>query len=181
MILSNSYNNSFGKRAILTCQIKDFKTKEKKDATLYQYDTKNQRDIDEVLSYDLPFHIDLTGYKNLYLLKNEENDDIISYAQTSNHMRRNNADMSGYATLVEEMDANKDYVNPVEPLIAGIAKEARDRFHSSIFFAMEPSEVYALRKLKPTQASHGEHYIPATRFNSIIDKATEHSQIDFIA
>ena len=100
---------------------------------------------------------------------------------TAKYVEVNNYEVAIKAfKTVEEMDANKNYINPAEPLVAGIAREAQDRFHSSIFFAMEPSEVYALRKLKPTPASHGEHYISATRFNSIINKATEHSQIDFI-
>ena len=46
---------------------------------------------------------------------------------------------------------------------------------------MDPTEVYALRKMKLSPANLGEHYISAQRFNSIIDKATERSQIDFSA
>jgi hypothetical protein len=114
-------------------------------------------------------------------LKDDNSDNIISCAQTSDHLRGQNAKQSGYSTLVEEMDSNRNYVNPIEPLIAGIAREAQDKFHSSIFFAMEPSDIYALRKIKLTPADHGEHYISASRFNSIINKATEHSQIDFFA
>ena len=46
---------------------------------------------------------------------------------------------------------------------------------------VNPNDVYALKGLRPTKSPAGDYYFSAKRFNAIIDKATERSQINFEA
>lgn len=179
MNISNSFNTSFGKSVVLDCQIKNRLTKEKEDATLYKYNTSDYSELRELRECDIPFNIDASGYSDIYVLQNDDNDEIISCAQTSNHFKNNSSNLFGFSTLIEEMDSNKNYINPVEPLLAGIIKEAQNKFHSSITFAIDPKDVHSLSKLKLSSDKLGDSFITEKRFDTIIDNANKHSNINF--
>lgn len=179
MNISNSFNTNFGKSVVLDCQIKNRLTKEKEDATLYKYDTSDYSELRELKNCDIPFNIDASGYSDVYVLQSDDSDEIISCAQTSNHLKSDSSNLYGFSTLIEEMDSNKKYANPVEPLLAGIIKEAQNKFHSSITFAMDPKDVHSLPKMRLSSDKLGESFITEKRFNTIIDNANEHSNINF--
>ena len=113
------------------------------------------------------------------ILEDDKTHESISCAQVSRHLRGKYLHQSGYATLIEDMDASKKYINPSEPLIAGLVKEAQDRMDSSIFLATPAHRVHSISNLRMTANKLGEHYILANRFNQVIDKATERSKIEF--
>ncbi|MBQ8635119.1 hypothetical protein IJX73_01165 [bacterium] len=180
MQINNLSNISFGKYPILNCQVKDSKTKQKKDATLYKYDPHNVKDMKEIRQRQIPFGIDEMGYTKIYILEDDETKDIVSCAQTSRHYRSNNLHQAGFSTLIEDMESSKAYINPSEPLIAGLAKEAQDRSDSSIFLARPIQDVHSISNVRMAANKLGEHYLTERRFNSVIDKACEHSQIEFL-
>lgn len=179
MNISNSFNTSFGKSVVLDCQIKNRLTKEKEDATLYKYDTSDFSDLRELRDSDIPFNVDISGYSDIYVLQNDANDEIISCAQTSNHLNRNSLRLNGLSTLIDEMNSNKSYANPVEPLLAGIVKEAQNKLHSSVTFAIDPKEVHSLSKFKLSSDRNGDSFISEKRFNTMIDNAEKHSNVNF--
>lgn len=179
MNISNSFNTNFGKSIVLDCQIKNRLTKEKEEATLYKYNISDISELRELREYDIPFNVDTSGYSDVYVLQNDDNDEIISCAQTSNHFRSNSSSLCGFSTLIEEMNSNKNYANPMEPLLAGIVREAQNKFHSSITFAIDPKDIRLLSKMKLSSDKLGENFITEKRFNTIIDNAEEHSNINF--
>lgn len=189
MKISSNMNLNFGKKAIMTCQIKNAQTKQKSNSTLYKYESNNQKDVREImfdkqLGHLLPdFSNDTFSHQaniELYALKDDKTQNLIGYALTSRHLRRENADLSGLATVVDEMNANYQYTNSAEPIIAAVAKAAQDRGDASVIIAMRPEDICYIKNIKFSQTKFEEPYLPEKRFNSIIDKATERSQIEFL-
>ncbi len=191
--------NSFGKKALLTCEIKQELNKNKVQATLYKMDPHNLSDIDDVMYSKqtrciLPDFITsiekLYPNKDFYLLQNDKTKEVISCAQTSHHYRPiqiSNGFESitfenpGSNTLIEEMNVNQNYVNAAEPLLAYIVKSAGERFDSTVYTSFNQDFVPALKRAKFSQTKLGEFYIPEKRYATLINQAEEHSQIEYLA
>ena len=194
----NNYH-SFGKKALLTCEIKQEPKKNKIQATLYKMDPHNISDIDDVMYSKqtrciLPDFITsiekLYPNKDFYLLQNDKTKEVISCAQTSHHYRPiqiSNGFESitfenpGSNTLIEEMNVNQNYVNAAEPLLAYIVKSAGERFDSTVYTSFNQDFVPALKRAKFSQTKLGEFYIPEKRYATLINQAEEHSQIEYLA
>ena len=191
--------NSFGKKALLTREIKQEPKKNKIQATLYKMDPHNISDIDDVMYSKqtrciLPDFITsiekLYPNKDFYLLQNDKTKEVISCAQTSHHYRPiqiSNGFESitfenpGSNTLIEEMNVNQNYVNAAEPLLAYIVKSAGERFDSTVYTSFNQDFVPALKRAKFSQTKLGEFYIPEKRYATLINQAEEHSQIEYLA
>lgn len=180
---------SFGKTALLYCQIKQESNKEKVSATLYKMDPNNKKDIDDV-KYSKQTRCIYSDFLNeagqryphreFYLLQNDKTGEVISCAQTSHHYRPANAKNEGFSTLIEEMNENRKYINGAEPMLAYIAKHAEERYDSTVYTAFRLEEVPSLKRAKFTETKLGEFYLPQKRYNVLIDQAEKRSQIEFL-
>ena len=190
--------NSFGKKALLTCEIKQELNKNKVQAKLYKMDPHNLSDIDDVMYSKqtrciLPDFITsiekLYPNKDFYLLQNDKTKEVISCAQTSHHYRPIQSsngfesitfENPGSNTLIEEMNVNQNYVNAAEPLLAYIVKSAGERFDSTVYTSFNQDFVPALKRAKFSQTKLGEFYIPGKRYATLINQAEEHSNIEYL-
>lgn len=194
--LNNCY--SFGKKALLTCEIKQGPTKNKVQATLYKMDPHNLSDIDDVryskqtmcIQSDFSKAIEQRiPNKDFYILRNDKTKEVISCAQTSHHYRTDQISRGfntitfenpGLSTLIEEMNVNPNYVNGAEPLLAYIVKAAGERFDSTVYTAFDQDVVPSLKRAKFSQTKLGEFFIPEKRYSILMDQAEKHSQIEYL-
>lgn len=190
MKISNVCSQSFGKEAMLSCKITNKAARSKQDATLYKYDSKDFSDSVEIDSMeDLPLYVrkDFVnenfygGGSLIYILQNDSNEDIISYAQTTRHIRKDGQHNNIRSTQIDEIDAHYGYINSTEPLVAGIAQEAQIRDDDRVVFALRKEDVPQIKAIKLNESEKGELYIPKKRYSSFINKAQERSQIEFYA
>lgn len=191
MRIQNIQNQNFGKQAVMTCKVVDSNTKRKTPATLWKYTSINYKDQREIRENDaIPDGVKETfmryydfGAPNayFYVLKNGDNGETISYAQTSNHYRESDSEINGLYTKIDEYNTNPNYLNAMEPIIAQIVNEAEDRGSSSVAVSVGEDDVPMLKNIKFNKTKYGEYYIPEKRFESIIDKAQQRSQIKFWA
>lgn len=119
--------------------------------------------------------------RDFYILQNDKTGEVISCAETTHRYRTEPGANYGLYTLIEEMDENSKYINAAEPTLAYIVKRAQDRFDLSVYTAFGEDKIPSLKREKFTENNLGEFYIPHKRFNSMIDKAEEHSQIEYTA
>lgn len=188
MKIQNISTLNFSKKAILTCQIKNAKTKEKQSATLYSYNpARNLADKKELKSNSrtarLYFPIERSSLAQdigfeFYALKVDDTDEVVSCAQVTHHLKPRNSKLAGLSTQIDALDTNMKFINPAEPLIAGVVKKAQERYDSFVVLTIHPEEMYGLKGIKLSEHK-GDSYIPEKRFNSIIDKSSERSQIEF--
>ena len=194
--LNNCY--SFGKKALLTCEIKQEPNKNKVQATLYKMDPHNLSDIEDVRysKQTRCIHFDFqraseqrVPNKDFYILRNDKTKEVISCAQTSHHYRPDQItrgfntitfENPGLSTLIEEMNVNPNYVNGAEPLLAYIVKVAGERFDSTVYSAFDQEVVPSLKRAKFTQTKLGEFFIPEKRYSILMDQAEKHSQIEYL-
>ena len=194
--LNNCY--SFGKKALLTCEIKQEPNKNKVQATLYKMDPHNLSDIDDVryskqtmcIQSDFSKAIEQRiPNKDFYILRNDKTKEVISCAQTSHHYRPDQISRGfntitfenpGLSTLIEEMNVNSNYVNGAEPLLAYIVKAAGERFDSTVYTAFDQDVVPSLKRAKFTQTKLGEFFIPEKRYSILMDQAERRSQIEYL-
>lgn len=179
---------AFGKTKVMQCNVKNSQTKKNSPATLYKLDCFNFSDIKDVISSKNASEI-LTSFlldnqngkssSDYYVLCNDKNGEIVSCAQTEHRFNVSPENFGTY-TLIEALGENKNYVNPVEPLIGYIVKKADDRYDNSVYAAYGFDEKPDLKRIKFSESKLGEAFIPSKRFNSIINKAQEHSSINFV-
>ena len=189
---------SFGKSALLTCEIKQEPNKSKVQATLYKMDPHNSSDIDDIMysKYTGPIRSDFIDscykhrtFQDFYVLQNDKTKEVISCAQTSHHYRPEQVSRGfntitfenpGLSTLIEEINVNPNYVNGAEPLLAYIVKVAGERFDSTVYTAFDQDTVPSLKRAKFSQTKLGEFFIPEKRYSVLIDQAEKHSQIKYL-
>lgn len=193
--LNNCY--SFGKKALLTCEIKQEPNKNKVQATLYKMDPHNLSDIEDVRysKQTRCIHFDFQRAseqripnKDFYILRNDKTKEVISCAQTSHHYRPDQISRGlntitfenpGLSTLIEEMNVNPNYVNGAEPLLAYIVKAAGERFDSTVYAAFNQDKIPSLKRAKFTQTKLGEFFIPEKRYSTLIEQAEKRSNIEY--
>lgn len=185
--LNNCY--SFGKKALLTCEIKQEPNKNKVQATLYKMDPHNLSDIDDVryskntrcIHHDFFKAVEERHpNREFYLLQNDKTKEVICCAQTSHHYRPSSAQNPGLCTLIDEIGVNYNYVNGTEPMLAYIVKRAGERFDSTVYTAFTQEELPSLKRAKFSKTNLGEFYIPEKRYNTLIDQAEGRSQIEYL-
>lgn len=182
----NSINNiNFGKKAIFNCTIKKTNDNKKYQATLYSFDPKNPDDMDEIdtTMKDCPLKRNFTDGRNYYskyfVLMTDKTNEIISAAQTSEHYSRIGK-YEGRYTSVDEVEHNKDFIDPMTPTLSHIAKEAMDRFSKHIITAFRTYEAPSLKNSKFTQNKNEVWFLPERRYHILIDTAEKRNQIDYI-
>ncbi len=179
---------TFGKTPVLTCRIKDWETKQPHNATLYKMDPNNFQDLNEILYSKntnsikrnfMKAHAKNINYKDFYVMQNDRTMEVISCAQTEHRYGNFNKKNSGLYTLIEEMEENPNYINGMEPLTAGIIKNASARFDESIYTSFRAEEAPYLKRAKFSKTKEGAYYVPQKRFNAILMQAENRSQIDY--
>lgn len=179
---------AFGKTKVMQCNIKNSKTNLKNSATLYKLDCLNKDDLKDLMysknSSEIltSFLLDRKSGKSTsdyYILCNDKTGEIVSCAQTE-HRFKTTPENFGTYTLIRALGENKNYINPVEPLIAYIVKTACDRFDNSVYSVYGFDEMPVLKRIKFSESKLGEPFLPSKRFNSVINKAQEHSSINFV-
>lgn len=188
----NIQSISFGKTPVMRCVVKSADKKEKNSATLYEMDINNPSDCKEITysknarCLQQGLYTDLmSGYPayKYYLLKDDKTQEVIACAQTSRHYREAGTRKTTYTgkyTLIDEMEANKKYINGAEPVLAYIAYNADSQFDNFVSAAFDKDEVTPLRQEKFTQLRTGDWAIPKKRFSVLIDRAKEKEDINFL-
>ncbi len=184
-----SINNSinFGKKAVLNCTIKN-KRNEKQDATLYELDNKNYDDRELVKNeYMLArFKGDFLRYsKNadgmkFYVLENNLNNEVVSCAQTSRHVKLYDKDNCGFFTSLDEISGDNFYINPTLPIIGQIIKDSTEHYCASIVSANSEDEGEDLKKYKFSKNKYGDFVLPDKRFSTVEDMAAKRNQIEYL-
>lgn len=180
---------SFGKKPVMICTVKKADTQEKAESTLYKLDPKSGSDLSEVKYSKKAKYMygsmkkDKTRihpYSEYYFLKDNKTGEVISYAQTSHHYRRDNVSFPGLTTLIEEMDGNDKYINSQEPMFAFLAQNALNRFDSSITDGLYREDTTMLKRARFSQTKNGDWVLPEKRYTNLIDTAKKRSQIEFL-
>ena len=188
MKIANTYSPNFGKEAILSCNIIKRATQQRQEATLYKYDAKDYRDTVEIDSMEqIPLYVRRDfinenfygGGSLIYVLQDNKTKDVISYAQTTRHIGFDKNKTQIAKTHIDEIEANYSYINASEPLVAGITSESSKTSDERVLFAIRKEDVPSLKSIKLSETDFGELYIPRKRYNSIMQKAQERSQIEY--
>ncbi len=188
-ILCVNYSYSFGRTPLMTCTVKQKEKNEKVSATLYKMDPKNPKDIDDVRYSKKGRYMygdmlqeskQKQSAREFFMLQNDKTQEVISCAQIS-HRYRPSQKNQGFYSLIEEMNISNNYINGAEPIIAYLAYNAQNRLESSLYSAFHPEEIpIDMKRIKFSEGNKGEWYLPQRRFNTLIDRAQAHSQIEFM-
>ncbi len=182
-------NISFGKTAILTCQVKNRETNQKASATLYQMDPHNMSDYREVrysktarcMCRDMEDDQSLYNpVREYYVLKDDKTGEVISCAETSHHYRRDEIYSPGLSTTVDELADNTKYVNSTEPMLAFVAQKAFDRYDKSVVIGTYVDDESPLKRARFSKTKNGDWVLPEKRFNDFVDTANKRSSIEYV-
>ena len=182
---------AFGKYSVMSCQVKDVKSKENNSATLYKLNTDDGNDANDVRYsktaqairddfFDAYYHGN--NYKNFYLLQNDKTGEVISCAQTSWHYRNGDIQNPGFSTVIEQLSENDKYVNSGEPMLAYIINDASIKGFESVYSVSTPSnqsQAVARAKFSKTE-NEGITFMPQKSFLNFLDGAEKRSKIDYI-
>ena len=189
MKIANNYSLNFGKQAILTCNMIKKATQQRQEATLYKYDAREYEDAVEIDSMEqIPLYVRRDfinencygGGSSIYVLQDNDTEDVISYAQTTRHIGLDRNKNQIHKTHIDEIEASYSYVNAAEPLVAGITCDSSKTIDERVVFALRKEDVPSLKSIKLSETELGELYIPKKRYNSIMHKAQERSQIEYL-
>lgn len=184
-----NYNQTFGKQALLTCNVKENSSNTQKSATLYKLDPENISDQKDVLFSKQTGCIkrdfekaryDSFPNKEFYMLQNNSTGEVISCAQTSHHFRPFESAESGQYTLIEDAHGNIKYSNAVEPLFAYITKSASQKSDSSVFTAFDEMTMPEANKSSFSIAETGEYFIPDKNFASFQSNSEKKYNIKYL-
>ncbi len=183
----NKISPSFGKKSVMKCVVKDKRTEKNNSATLYKLDSNDSSDVRDVffskntaaIGKDI-LRDNKSGKSNsdYFVLCNDDNGEVISCAQTQ-HRYRITPQHEGQYTLIKSLGENRNYSNPVVPLIGYIVKTASDRYDKNVFAAYTLDERPVLEKINFTEDKHGETFIPSEKFDSVLNGTKEHFSINF--
>ncbi len=187
--LISNYTQSFGKQALMTCDIKELNTNDKKSATLYKLNPENPSDIKDVFyskhtgciarDFEKAYYASYPQ-KEFYMLQNNSTGEVVSCAQTSHHYRPSALSQSGQYTLIEEAKENNKYKNAIEPLLAYITKSASDKFDESVFTAFDENTIKGLSDSSFSKADTGEYFISRKNFVPFIKNTEKACNIEYI-
>lgn len=184
----NSSNVNFGKTPLLKCSVKEKETQNRANATLYELDYKSASDIDEVrysknarsIYQDIirankdsksPFHF--------YFLKNDKTGEVMACAETYHCYRKSGDKTEGTSTVIEELSENSKYINASEPVVSYFAKQALERYDSTVTTAFRTEE-FSLKNSKFEKTKADNWVLPEKRFGVLIDQAEKRYQTEFI-
>lgn len=180
-------NINFGKKPVLDCVVKT-KDNKKFDATLYKLDYKNPYDREEVRSNDfledfrtdfLPLRKDVSGY-NFYVLENNENNEIVSCAETSRHIKRYLSPEDGTYTRINNVGENKKYIDPFFTILGQIIKEGIDHYDKGVKISDFYCDRKDMKKYKfSKKENESEWNLPERRFQEALTKVELRNQINF--
>lgn len=167
---------SFGKTPVMYCKIKRADNREKTRATLYKLDIFDHRDITyaKYSNTSLRFLHDMINDKrnsqpkDYFLMTDDKTGDVISCAETSNHLRVSNDKISGKYLLINEYNQSGNYIRPDVPMFAFFAQKAASGGNGNIAIGTPNIEESTLKKDGFLQAQNTEWYMPHTRYSGII-------------
>ena len=187
-----SYNlnsQSFGKEALMKCDIEETNKNIKQSATLYKLNPENTADRNDVFfskqtgciarDFERAIYKSFPN-KDFYILQNDITGEIISCAQTSHHYRPFDVSLPGQYTLIEEAKGNKKYKDAAEPLFAYITGIASKKFDEAVFTAFDENTISELKKNNFSKAKTGEYFVSQENFSKFINRAEKKYNIEYI-
>lgn len=183
------YALSFGKEAVMTCEVKRRDTNKRTPATLYKMNpklyadrqevnfSKHARCISQYFTKEISRHYPVNDY---FLLKDDNSDEVISAAMSSHHYKTGDNTFNGYTTLVSEYEDNIKYVSPLEPVFAYMVKTADRRFDDTVSVGFYSESIPFFKSLKFSQIKNGDWVIPKKRYDDFLDRAEKRFNIDFL-
>lgn len=177
---------SFKSRAIAMCKVRKEGSSDKKNAIVYEMDPRNLEDVDKIReSFETraiknSFLLDAL-YSNedrkYYILEECKGKDIIACAMTSRHYSPKDGKMRGSYTLIDEMDVNRSYNDPVTPTLACIIEDAKTRKDRNVVTGVEDNFNPKLNKFRYHK---GSWILGQKSFSDILNRAENRSNITFL-
>jgi len=170
---------SFGKTPVMVCSVRRAGNREKTRATLYQLDVSDTRDIADVrysktalcMLKDMMNDKYSSLPKEYFIMTDDRTGEVISCAETSNHIRVSDDKLSGKYLLVNEFNQNGGYIRPDIPMFAFFAQKSFWGRNSNIVMGTSNFEEKTLKRTGFSQAKNGEWFMNNRRYLDIIDFA----------
>ena len=184
---------SFGKKLIGHCKVVYAEDKNKTNADIWELDSKNPKDLKDVeysktagksIYYDMYREFikgaDIPSYK-FYMVTNGSTGEVISCAQTSVHLSRENKNAFKYL-LIDELEENKKYINGADVILAYLANDAQNDNSSNcsdkIRTAFTDRLQGSLTRMKFIKRKSGIWELPKKTMKSTVDSAKEKHQLE---
>jgi len=183
---------SFGKTRVLSAKVKNLKTDEFEQATLYKMDSKNPYDYDEMenaASNSRFYHIykDFSNsarrsrsYQDYYLLTTDNDNKPIAAAESAsfcfdtNDERKNNINV-----VVEELASDKEYKDAHLPVLAKIVSDAEIANAKNVFTAFREEDYPDLKTGSFSVTKHENWLLPKKRFDTLLTIAAKKTYVEF--
>ena len=192
----NSTNNlNFGKKAILSCKVKERRTSQKLNATLYSFSSNNPNDLYEVNNSNLPsgFKKDFSNpfispHIKFYALKLDNSSEFVSSSEIGRHYTPNFDECGnilnkhrGTNTVIEELNTNPKFIGGKTPILAKIAKDANDKNDKFIFTSFTTDEIPDMKNYSFSKSKFGNWIMPKNRYENFISRAEKNSSIEYFS
>lgn len=187
MKINSVYTINFGKTPIALCNVKKAHSIEKKEAEVYLMDPSNKKDVEEIIYSKTTYPIrDMflrdskrsgQSYRKYYVLKDTEENKIVSYAATSRRFNPQEGKYKGCYTLIEELGQNHEYNDPLTPTIACIINEAEARYDKHIFSAVGENDDISPRACSFSLTKRGDWVLPQKRYGIVLEHAEKRNDI----
>ncbi len=170
---------SFGKVPVMYCKVQKNNSENKTRATLYQLNIFDYKDIGfaKYSKTSLRFLQDMINDKRndfpkeYFIMTNDRTGEVISCAETSNHLRVSGDKNTVKYLLINEYNQNGNYIRPDIPMFAFFAKKANATGNSNIAIGTSNIDEKTLKKSGFSQTKNSEWYMPQRRFFDIISLA----------
>jgi len=182
----NSVN--FAKKPVALCQIKEKKNNFNKPATLYELDSSDINDVEELKnSYcaraiyndfkNEYFKNDYNSNAKYYALQDGLNNEFIAVAKTSKHLKKTN---NGYKTYnaIDELVLNNKYNDSLTPMISYIAYSSKGC--NEILTSFRTQDMPELKHSVFSKTDDNIWQIPLKRFDVAIDMAEKRNNMLFL-
>ncbi len=184
---------SFGKKQIGYCNVIKAEDKNKTNAIIWELDSKDPQDLKDVeysktagkSIYPDMYNEFIKGgsipdYK-FYIVTNGTTGEVISCAQTSVHLSRENKNVFKYL-LIDELEENKKYINGADVLLAYLANDTQNNNSSNssdkIRTAFTDRLQGALTRMKFIKRKSGIWELPKKTMKNTVDSAKEKYQLE---
>lgn len=177
---------SFKSRAIAMCKVKKEGSNDKRNAIIYEMDPRNLEDVDKIRdSFETraiknSFLLDAlysNSDRKYYILEECKGKDIIACAMTSRHFSSKEGKIAGSYTLIDEIDVNSSYNDPITPTLACIVEDARSRKDRNVVTGVEDNFNPKLNKFR---FHKGSWILGQRSFSDILDRAENRNNITFL-
>lgn len=182
---------SFGKQMVAICELKKDGEERRTPATLYKLEAGNPDDSKEIktLLYDLKYRQFIKDFnksthrsgRDFYVLSADDTAETIGAIETYRVLYHNekNEKRNGVNVVISELPVNKKYASPELPLLAQVAKEAKDRGDVSVVTAFREEDNPDLDNKKFSLTKNDVWYLPAKRYDALLKQASKKTYIQY--